>query len=102
MKPKELEWADSLRELLFTVSPERIAIGATFYELEDFINNLLTQQRTELLEEIKKMKKQKTANRQLYKYDGTIKQIKYFENDSDPAYNRALEDITNLLNKKDE
>ena len=40
-KSKKLSWIDDLRNLLFKVSPERVAIGATFDELVKFITEQL-------------------------------------------------------------
>jgi len=62
-----------------------------------FIENLLSQSNQEIVKKIEGLKKKKTADRVLNTWDGKTEHIKYFENDSDPAYNRALEDVIQKL-----
>jgi len=89
-KPKELDWKEKFKN--------------EFYEGDDYTSNkyenlvsfieyeILPQQRTELLEEIKKLE-----------YGGYIQVMASKKNwDERNGYDMAKEDITNLLNKKDE
>lgn len=62
------------------------------------VEEALYNQKQDILDEIKKKIKKKTASRQLIHFDRTVEYIKYFENDSDPAYNEALKDVKNIIN----
>ena len=68
-------------------------------DIEDFIENLLEQERKRMSDEIEKLRKEKTADRQLIHFDHTVEHIKYYESDSDPAFNKALDKVLSIINK---
>jgi len=111
MKPKELDWGESIKILWQqnSWSPD----GQI--KIEKIIEQLLTQQRTELLEEIKK-EKLNTVNdilervNEYFKYDLIPVQTreespnfwKGYEDLRNKIEKELISNITNLLNKKDD
>lgn len=96
-KPKELDWekefddkfVDTVKSIV-DVNYSRKQVLSSPERLIKFIKQTLTQQRTELLEEIKKL------------------ELKHSINPNSPSrerkiiYNEAINDVIRLLNKKDE
>jgi len=68
-----------------------------YYDVKKHLTTSQTSLLQSIYDEVGKLKKEKTSPRQLYKYDGTVEQIKYYENDSDPAFNQALSEIQKML-----
>jgi len=91
-KPKELDWTKTIQNSV----DRQIDLITIFHSLKtpQDLDNLFTQQRTELLEEIKK--------------DIVGSKFHHSINPNSPSrnykiiYNQAIVDIINLLNKKDE
>ena len=67
--------------------------------VENAVQKARAEERARVVGIAKGMKKERTADRQLYTWDGKVEQIKYFHNDSDVGYNNAVMDfITSLEN----
>ena len=118
VKPKELEWEKEFDKKFYDLKIPPNIMSKSYDDInkyarekvKDFIKALLTQQRTELLEEIKKDKR---YSLQLVDKDGVVKEnIGLFvingELSLTASYNNGLglkpviKKYTNLLNKKDE
>jgi len=65
------------------------------------IHQAIAEERERLVGIAKGMKKERTADRQLYTWDGKVEQIKYFHNDSDVGYNNAVMDFITSLQEKE-
>ena len=95
-KPKELDWENTFIFKYGYCSTDREK--KIRENILEYIKELLTQQRAELLEEIKKLKKDEFhccgTNE-----DGTSNCPSFCLG---VEYNNALKDVINLLNKKDE
>ena len=91
-KPKELDWNLMSKLILnWTNESETYLTDTQIGQLASLFVKLLTQQRTELLEEIKKME-----------YGGYLQVMASKKNwDERNGYDMAKEEIINLLNKKD-
>ena len=76
-----------------------VGIASASEVITDFIENILEQERERMSEEIEKLRKEKTADRQLIHFDHTVEHIKYYESDSDPAFNKALDKVLSIINK---
>jgi len=90
-KPKELDWEKEFSRKYYDIFAAWKKQGYVLdleNNLKDFIKQTLTQQRTELLEEIKKI-----VEEQLFWYEG--------EDYSSITAREALNQVKNLLNKKD-
>jgi hypothetical protein len=66
-------------------------------ELKNVISDSIDSLLKSVEEKCEEMKKQKTSDRQLIHNDHTVEYIKYYENDSDPKYNEALQDIKSSI-----
>jgi len=96
-KPKELEWikefddkfVDTVKSIV-DVNYSRKQVLSSPERLIKFIKQTLTQQRTELLEEIKK------------EVEDRIKHVNIFSTETGNRFKDDVIEIINLLNKKDE
>ena len=67
--------------------------------LSDSLSKHLPQALSTLVKEMEGLKKQKTADRQLIHQDHTVEYIKYYESDSDPAFNAGISAAVEVVKK---
>ena len=72
----------------------KVMNGAEAY-IDDFLKDTLST----LVKEMEGMKKQRTSDRQLIHQDHTVEYIKYYESDSDPAFNQGISAAQKIVKK---